>query len=109
VSRKTSSVNPFYGLLVVAGIAFSLTAIGYWLLMARDMHRDPALAAGAERGLPWLLDQYGGLAMTVELALLAVATVGAIATDDYGARRAARQKEADRTSTPLGSRSEDAA
>lgn len=80
--------NPFYVLLVIVGIAFSITAFAYFVMTLRDAQAagvvDPK---GAGAPLLAFLDRYGTMAMAVELVLLALATVGAISTDRYWMRR----------------------
>jgi hypothetical protein len=90
--RNQKFANPFYGLLLVAGIAFALTATAYVVFAFRDA-RGPATAnieqqPGEERHplMVWL-NQHGETALMTELGLLAAFTVAAIATDDYWQRR----------------------
>lgn len=80
---KRKGINPFYVLLVVFGIAFTLTACGYGVLILRDAQPIEGETSSAGRGLLEYLDRNGDWLMTVELTLLALATVGAIATDRY--------------------------
>ena len=88
MTRSRKFANPFYGLLLVAGIAFAVTAIAYGVMAFRD--RDMAAKnAGApdEHPLMAWMSEHGEQALLGELAALAVFTVGAIATDDYWQRR----------------------
>lgn len=80
---KRKGTNPFYVLLVVLGIAFTLTACGYGVLMLRAARPIEAETSSSGTALLDYLDRHGDWLMTVELALLALATVGAIATDRY--------------------------
>lgn len=84
--RRRSSVNPFYVLLVLAGIVFSVSACAYGVMAWRAIRVGPAAAEQSATGLLVFLDQYGGTLLAVELAVLAVATIGAIATDGYWSR-----------------------
>ncbi len=111
--KKKSRTNPFYLLLVIFGIAFSLTACAYGVMAFRAVHgadvagfkkrsatggrwtgtSDPAgdLSAAetpAGRSLLTFLDDHGAQLLGIELALLAVATFGAIGTDGYWNRAA---------------------
>ena len=83
--------NPFYGLLLVAGIAFALTATAYGVMAFRDRETRAPMpdseAATAEHPLMAWMSRNGEKALGVELVLLALGTVGAIATDDYWQRR----------------------
>lgn len=92
MAKKTSAVNPFYVLLVLAGIAFSLTACAYGVMTLRAVRgAGPVdLPASAGERLLVFLDAHGAWLMAAELATLGLATFGAIATDQYWMRRAAR-------------------
>jgi hypothetical protein len=86
--------NPFYALLLMAGIAFVLTATTYGVMAFREARpavAGEANAAAAEHPLMKWMSRHGEAALMAELAFLAVCTVGAIGTDDYWQRRAASQ------------------
>lgn len=83
---RQKAVNPFYGVLVVAGIAFAITACAYGVMTLREI-RGFAAASG-ESTLMGFLRDYGGMLMTAELFVLGIATVAAIGTDDFWERRA---------------------
>jgi hypothetical protein len=89
--RSKKSANPFYVLLVIAGVTFAITATAYGVMAFRDA--QPATAADqssmTNEGHPLLawMDHHGETALMVELAFLAVCTFGAIGTDDYWQRR----------------------
>jgi hypothetical protein len=92
--RSRKFANPFYGLLLVAGIAFALTATTYGVMAFRD-RESPQVATTAsidEHPLMTWMSEYGEAALIGELAALAVCTFGAIATDDYWQRRAKAEK-----------------
>ena len=61
------------------GVAFAITACAYGVMTVRGL--DPHLAD--EQGLMGLMSQHGLTILVVELVLLGVLTVLAIATDDY--------------------------
>lgn len=89
MATKRKAFNPFYGVLVVVGTLFALTACGYGAMTVQLL--DPARAIAAQEEQPAsvrFFDTYGMPLMAAELALLALATVGAIGTDDYWTRRA---------------------
>lgn len=94
MKRSRKFANPFYGLLLIAGIAFSMTAVAFGVMAFRD--RDMA-AKNAGPGvddhplMAWMSD-HGEKTLLWELAALAVFTVGAIATDDLWQRREQSQK-----------------
>jgi hypothetical protein len=78
------SFNPFYALLVPAGLVFVVTAFayGYMAFQAVNAVRAEAGRHAAHPLFQWLRTN-GDMAMLVELAVLAVLTVGAIGTDRY--------------------------
>jgi hypothetical protein len=102
---KNSRANPFYVLLVIFGIAFSLTACAYGVMAFRAVRgavfeSDRRAAYGvnamsdatasespAGKALLRFLDEHGAFLLGVELGLLALATIGAIGTDGYWGRQ----------------------
>ena len=80
--------NPFYALLIPVGMAFVVTGFAYGFMAFQmvnagsggaDLYADHPLFA-------WL-QVHGNTAMLVELAVLAVLTVGAIGTDGWWTER----------------------
>lgn len=94
MTRSRKFANPFYGLLLVAGIAFVMTAIAFGVMAFRDrdMAGQHAGAAVDDHALMAWMSDHGETALLSELAALAVFTVGAIATDDFWQRREQSQK-----------------
>jgi len=95
MKRSHKFANPFYSLLLVAGIAFALTATAYGVMAFResrpaDVENEPS-ATSTEHPLMMWLGRHGESALLAELALLGVFVFGAIATDDYWQRRTAAQ------------------
>lgn len=90
MADKRSAFNPFYVLLVVLGIAFTLTACADVVMMLKALHPDAEQAAPRGAALLKFIDRYGTALLTAELLLLALATVGAISTDRYWMRRKTR-------------------
>jgi hypothetical protein len=93
--RSEKFANPFYSLLLVAGIAFLLTATAYGVMAFRDRDAQPGLsveatASTSEHPLMTWMSEHGEAALLTELALLAVCTFAAIGTDDYWQRRQKR-------------------
>lgn len=85
---KNKFGNPFYLLLVLAGVAFGLTALGYFIMAAMATY-DPVNSRDAmdrDGGLLAVMDRYGVQVMIVELVVLAAATVLAIGTDRFWMR-----------------------
>ena len=98
VPRAKQPINPFYVLTAVAGVIFTITACGYGLLMLRANRAAMAtgsesLAADGAHPLLSVLDQHGILILAVEVGILAVASVAAIALDHYRGKRIASQSE----------------
>jgi hypothetical protein len=94
VTRRKQPFNPFYALLVIVGVTFTITACAYALMMVRATRPDRDYAAefglSKEGGLMKLLDERGMEIMGVEVLLLAVATVGAIGLDQWRGKREVR-------------------
>jgi len=88
--RFKKGFNPFYVLLVVVGTAFCLTACAYGLMAMREMRPQfeaDAQAAGPHE-LMTFMQQHGERLLLAELAVLAGASLAAMATDGYWQRRA---------------------
>ncbi len=73
--------NPFYALLIVSGTVFTITACAYGVMAFSAVQGTALDPEGNGTGLLAFLDRHGLTLLGAELALLAVATVGAIATD----------------------------
>ncbi|MEM9351838.1 MAG: hypothetical protein AAGA92_02405 [Planctomycetota bacterium] len=86
-SKKTKTINPFYVLLIPASAAFCITAVAYGY-MAFQAVNSGRLGIGehADHPLYVWLQAYGTAAILIELAVLAVLTIGAIGTDGYWSR-----------------------
>lgn len=104
--KKAEAFNPFYAMLLVVGIVFAITAFAYCVMTVRGVGgslamADESTAEHSQLGLDLmaLLDRHGLWIMLAQLALLGVATFGAIFTDDYWTRRAARQRADDNQTT----------
>ena len=92
--KPRKAVNPFYILLVVVGVAFAVTACAYGVMTVKMLHPEQvAELPEGEGGLLEFLDRHGFQVMLAQLAVLAVATLAAILTDDFWVRRAARSRD----------------
>jgi hypothetical protein len=94
--------NPFYVVLVAAGITFCLTAACYLVLLLRGNQiapRELSPSAG-EHGLLAFIDRYGNQLFIGEVLIIAVATIGAITTDQYWMRRAIAERSVARRDEP---------
>jgi hypothetical protein len=93
------SINPFYVLLIPAGVVFVVTAFAYGFMAFQAVNAVRA-EAGRHAGHPlfqWLR-AYGDATLLVELGVLAVLTVGAIATDHFWDRSAHELEDFDQLS-----------
>lgn len=76
--------NPFYALLVPVGLAFVVTGFAYSFMAFQAVNAGSEGATlYAEHPLFAWLRTNGSTAMLVELAVLAVLTIGAIGTDSW--------------------------
>jgi hypothetical protein len=104
--KKRLPTNPFYLLLVVVGVAFSITACAYGTVTYRALRVGTSEVAAPIAWLVFFLDRFGAQLLAGELVLLSLATVGAIGTDGYWTRRAdRREKRATDTAGDESSRS----
>jgi hypothetical protein len=90
VGKKKQRVNPFYVLLVLAGVAFAITACAYGVMAVKQMHASDLALPGqttelsrppADPGFIHFMEQHGNRLMVVELAVLGLMTMAAIGTD----------------------------
>ena len=94
--RSRKSANPFYVLLIVAGLSFAMTATAYVVMAFREAHAHeepvagaaPTVAASDEHPLMQWMRRHGNTALLTELGLLAICTFAAIGTDSYWQRQA---------------------
>jgi cytochrome b len=91
--RSKKSANPFYALLVLAGLAFVVTATAYGVMAVRESRAAVTGKPAAEHVLMHWMHEHGNTALLSELALLGVATFGAIGTDSFWQRRAASRRQ----------------
>ena len=85
--------NPFYVLLVIAGVAFVLTACAYGVMAFRQARPDSQPLAENDASLLGVLDRHGALILGGQVLLLALLTAGAMGTDNFWEKRAARKFE----------------
>ncbi|HEX3872061.1 MAG TPA: hypothetical protein VHV77_16565 [Pirellulales bacterium] len=83
--RSKEPVNPFYVLLVTAGIVFSVTACAYAVMTFRSIRGEDL--ASSSSGLMQFMQQHGGMLLMVELLVLGVTTIAAMALDGFRSRR----------------------
>jgi hypothetical protein len=95
VKRYRKSANPFYILLVVAGLMFAITATAYGVMAFRDARpRNETVAMAStlpastsEHPLMQWMRRHGEVALLSELCALAICTFAAIGTDSFWQRR----------------------
>lgn len=76
--------NPLYTLLLAVGVLFLITVSAYGVLTVKMLAPESAKEIiAAQAGIMYTLDRYGVAILLVQLAVLALLTVGAITTDDY--------------------------
>lgn len=77
--------NPFYLVLGLVGFLFTITASSYCISVLRGVRPETARAA-KPHAFEQLMDRHGTALLAGQLVVLAVATVGAVALDEYHAR-----------------------
>jgi hypothetical protein len=93
--------NPFYPVLGIVGFLFTITAVSFCLAVLRGVR--PETARGPRPALQRLMDRHGTAILAGELVVLAIATVGAVATDHVAVRREAAARAARRPRAGTGS------
>ena len=88
--------NPFYVALLIAGIAFAVTACAYAMMIVVKQRGD---STGPEHPLIHLMEEQGLVILLVELGLLTVFTFAAIGTDEWWQGSADKSKSAGDKST----------
>ncbi len=94
MAKQREAFNPFYVILVVAGIAFAVSACAYGVMTFVGLRAAEAGQKPADLPSPLFafMNEHGEALLGGELLLLAVATVGAISTDRYWQRRAEKSQ-----------------
>ena len=80
MTPRRKFVNPFYVLVVIVGIAFTVTACAYGVMTVRGL-RPELSADGSGENLMTFLDRHGFRLMLIELGALAVFAAAAMITD----------------------------
>ncbi len=79
---QKKAANPFYVLLVIVGIVFGLTACAYGVMTVK-MSTAAGIAENASSPTVQFLSEHGLTLLMVQIAVLAVTTFAAMATDSY--------------------------
>ena len=82
--------NPFYVLLLVAGVAFVLTACAYGVMAFKGSRGVPL----GETGMLAFLDRHGVWLLGGEVGVLILASLAAMLTDGYWTGRSAGEASA---------------
>ena len=85
--------NPFYAILGVVGFLFTITASSYCLFVLRGVRRESL--STAPHALAQLMDRHGITLLAGQIAVLAIATVGAVAMDHFEGERQKRERADD--------------
>lgn len=80
-------INPFYPIVVVAGILFCITAFAYGVMTVRQLHEAGLPSAGKTEGFTEWIDRHGVPLMIGEVIVLGLCTVAAMATDHLCRRK----------------------
>lgn len=84
MAKPKEPLNWFYIPLLASGVVFFLTACAYGVMVYRGTRTDLLLAGEtAPGGLLTFLDERGMQLMGIELAVLALATIGTIGLDRW--------------------------
>jgi heme/copper-type cytochrome/quinol oxidase subunit 1 len=84
LSMRKAPRNPFYVVLGVVGFLFTITAASSCLTVLRGVRRETA--RDSKVPLEVFMHKHGTALLTGQLVVLAVATVGAVALDEYRTR-----------------------
>ena len=87
--QRSQRANVFYPLVVVSGVLFLLTTCAFAIVTAQGFGGPQSMSGmedSSHRLSTWM-DRYGFHALLVELAVLALATVAAITTDEVRRHR----------------------
>lgn len=82
--------NPFYAILGIAGFLFTITASSYCLFVLRGVRRESL--SDAPHALEQMMDRHGITLLAGQIAVLAIATVGAVAMDHFEGERQKRER-----------------
>ena len=106
-------INPFYILLVIAGVVFFVTASAYGVMTVKGLYPEANtndtsddFSSVDDSGLMKWIDNNGFELLMVELVLLAIFTFAAIGTDSYWSNRDANSSP-DSHATPPDNESRD--
>jgi hypothetical protein len=103
MAKPKEPINPFYVLSAIVGVAFTLTACAYLILMWRSNEGKSLVSdEGRVHPLMNLLDKHGLAILIVQVLLIGVTSVAAIVLDHFRGKRLARQEEREKGSKGAG-------
>jgi Tfp pilus assembly protein PilE len=85
MARKRT--NPFNVVLGIVGVLFTITAMSYCVFVLRGVQAAAVNATESRPAFEQFMDSYGTSILVAQLAVLAVATVGAVAVDNAEGKR----------------------
>ena len=94
--------NPFYAILGVVGFLFTITASSYCLFVLRGVRRESL--STTPHALEQLMDRHGITLLAGQIAVLAIATFGAVAMDHFEGERQKRERERESPTRRVGDR-----
>jgi len=80
--KRKQFTNPFYVLLILAGLAFLVTACTYGVMTYRTLDAVGVAAADEHPLMTWI-DEHGMMLMLVQVLLIGVFSVVAMMTDKF--------------------------
>ncbi len=96
MSKKRT--NPFNVVLGVVGFLFTITAVSYCVFVLRGVQAAEGNATAPPAMFEQLMDGYGTSILAAQLAVLAIATVGAVAFDSVEGRKECARRQVPGTS-----------
>lgn len=100
MARTGQRFNPFYILAMIFGVAFTITACAYGLMMLKSIRPEGLPREGQPgAGLMDLLRQQGTAILAIELAGLAVFSIAAIYLDHIRGQRQIARRDREKQET----------
>ncbi|MCC7083703.1 MAG: hypothetical protein IT427_01705 [Pirellulales bacterium] len=98
MAQRKEPINPFYVLSGLVGVAFCITAFAYYLMLIKVNHGQ-GIADDSDRVHPLLnlLDQHGLMILVIEVLLIGIVSIAAIALDHYRGKRIRLKADNNRT------------
>ena len=91
MAKRKEPLNPFYVILVIIGVAFVVTACAFTLLLLQQNRTTAAGEFFTSNPLMRLVRDRGMTIMAMEVALLGIASLGAMWLDSHRSRHEVAQ------------------